>query len=142
MFGWLRKNKPKQISPEQMSKETRIMHTYMELLRAYPHHVLEESWLPADKKGMIEIFKILWLGANVQNLTKMREVIEDYWCRLSLFQLGVGSVPISFEISKDNPTVKEWYDRKERVEKWLNLAAAERKKYESDIKHFAKSGGR
>ncbi len=140
MFGWLRKNTPKKISPEQMSEEmTRIMNTYIALLKAHPHHVLEESWLPADKKRMIEIFKILWLGANVQDLKEMREVTEDYWCGLSLFQLGVGGVPISFDISKDNPTVKEWYERKERVEKWLKLATAEREKYESDIEHFAKS---
>jgi hypothetical protein len=140
MFGWLRKNKPKQISSERMSEEmTRIMSTYIALLNAHPHHVLDESWLPADKNGMIEVFKILWLGANVQNLKEMREVTEDYWCRLSLFQLGVGGVPISFDISKDNPTVKEWHERKERVEKWLKLATAEREKYGSDIEHFAKS---
>jgi hypothetical protein len=38
---------------------------------------------------------------------------------LSHFQPGVGAVPIDVEISKDNPTVKEWRERKERVEKWL-----------------------
>ena len=139
MFGWLRNNKLKHISPgQQMSEEmTRMMNTYIALLKTHPHHVLEELWLPADKKGMIEIFKILWLGASVQDLKEMREVTEDYWRRLSLFQLGVGGVPISFDISNDNPTVKEWYERKERIER-LKLATAEREKYESDIEHFAK----
>jgi len=32
--------------------------------------------------------------------------------------------------------VKEWRERKERVEKWLELANAEREKYESEIEHF------
>lgn len=120
-----------------MSEEmTRMMNTYIALLKAHPHHVLEASWLPADKERMIEIFKILWLAADVQDLNEMREVTEDYWCRLSLFQPGVGGVPISFDISEDNPTVKEWRERKERVEKWLELATAEREKYESEIEHF------
>jgi hypothetical protein len=137
MFGWLRKNKPKQVSPEQMSEEmTRIMNTYIALLKAHPRHVLEASWLPADKERMIEIFKILWLAADVQDLNEMREATENYWCQLSLFQPGVGGVPISFDISKDNPTVKEWRERKERVEKWLEFASAEREKHESEIEHF------
>ncbi len=91
---------------------------------------------PADKERLIEIFKILWLAADVQDLNEMRETTENYWCQLSLFQPGVGGVPISFDISKDNPTVKEWRERKERVEKWLELANAEHEKYESEIEHF------
>jgi hypothetical protein len=35
---------------------------YVALLKAYPHHVVDVSWLPADKQKMIEIFKISWLG--------------------------------------------------------------------------------
>lgn len=140
MFGWLRKTTPKKLSPNQTSEDvTRIMNTYIALLKAHPHHVLEESWLPVNKNRMIEIFKLLWSGANMQGRKEMREVTEDYWCRLSLFQLGVGGVPISFDIKEDNPSVKEWRERKGRVEKWLELAAAERDNYESDIKRFAKS---
>ena len=66
MFGWLRKNKPRQVSAEKMSQEmTRIVSTYVALLKAHPHHVMDASWLPADKQKMIEIFKISWLAGNV-----------------------------------------------------------------------------
>jgi hypothetical protein len=40
---------------------------------------------------------------------------------------------------RKDPTVKEWRERKERVEKWLELATAEREKYESEIEHFQQS---
>ena len=55
---------------------------------------------------------------------------------LSHFQPGVGAVPIDIEISKDNPTVKEWRERKGRVEKWLEIAIAEDEKYEREIEFF------
>ena len=48
----------------------------------------------------------------------------------------VGSTPISYEISKDNPTVKEWYKRQERVEPLLNIATAEDEVYEREIERF------
>ena len=80
MFGWLRNNKLKQISPgQQMSEEmTRMINTYIAFLKTHIHHVLEKSWLPAAKKGTIEIFNRLWLGASVQDLKEMCEVTEDY----------------------------------------------------------------
>ena len=66
----------------------------------------------------------------------MRKAAENWWCLLSHFQPGVGAVPIDVEISKDNPTVKEWRERKERVEKWLEIAIAEDEKYEREIELF------
>jgi hypothetical protein len=55
---------------------------------------------------------------------------------LSHFQPDVGAVPIEIEISKDNPTVKEWRERKERDEKWLEIAIAEEEKYQREIELF------
>ena len=55
---------------------------------------------------------------------------------LSRFQAGVGVTPISYEISKDNPTVKEWYERKERVEPLLKIATADDEIYEREIERF------
>ena len=130
MFGWLRKNKPEQVPAEE---NMRILHTYAALLQAHPHHVLDASWLPADKQKMIEIFKLLLLAGPDD---EMRKAAENWWCLLSHFQPGVGAVPIDVEISKDNPTVKEWRERKERVERWLEIAIAEDEKYEREIALF------
>lgn len=130
MFGWPRKNKPGQVSAEE---NMRILQTYVALLQAHPHHVLDASWLPADKQKMIEIFKLLLLGGPDDELQKK---LVDWWCLLSHFQPGVGAVPIDVEISKGNPTVKEWRERKERVEKWLEIGIAEDEQYESEIELF------
>ena len=67
---------------------------------------------------------------------EMREEVENWWCLLSRFQAGVGSTPISYEISKDNPAVKEWYKRQERVEPLLNIATTEDEIYEREIERF------
>ena len=85
---------------------------------------------------MIEIFKISWLASNAKNNAEMRKATENWWCLLSHFQPDVGAVPIDLDISKDNPTVKEWRERKERVEKWLKIAIAEDEKYEREIARF------
>jgi len=137
MFGWLRKNKSRQVFAEKMTQEmTRIVSTYVALLKAHPHHVMDSSWLPADKQKMVELFKISWLAGNARNNDEMRKAAENWWCLLSHFQPGVGAVPIDVEISKDNPTVREWRERQERVEKWLEIAVAEDEKYEREIEAF------
>ncbi len=137
MFGWLRQNKPTQVSAEKMTNEmARILNTYVALLKAHPHHVIDASWLPADKPKMIEIIKTSWLAAHLRDNDEMRKAAENWWCLLSHFQSGVGAVPIDVEISKDNPTVKEWRERKERLEKWLEIATADDEKYEREIELF------
>lgn len=137
MFGWLKKNKPRPVSPEHMTQEmTGIVSAYVALLKAYPHHVVDASWLPADKLNMIDVFKISWLAGNVRDNDEMRKAAENWWCLLSHFQPGVGAVPIDVEISKDNPTVKEWLERKERVEKWIKIAIAEAEIYEREVAFF------
>lgn len=123
------RDKPEQ---EPADNAMRLVHTYAALLQAHPHHIIDASWLPADKPTMIEIFKLLLSGPN----EKIRKSAEDWWCLLSHFQPGVGAVPIDIEISKDNPTVKEWRERKERVEKWMEIGIVESEKYEREIEFF------
>jgi hypothetical protein len=137
MFRWLGNKKIREVRAEKMSEEmTRIVNAYVALLKAHPHHVMDASWLPADKQKMIEIFKISWLAGDVPDGDEMRKAAENWWCLLSHFQPGVGAVPIDVEISKDNPTVKEWRERKARVEKWLEIATAEDEKYEREVALF------
>jgi hypothetical protein len=124
--------RPAETEQEPAENITRLVHTYVALLQAHPHHIMDASWLPADKRSMIEIFKLSLLAPN----EKIRKSAENWWCLLSRFQAGVGGVPLSFEIPKDNPTVGEWYKRKEKVEKWLKLGTAELETYEREIDRF------
>ena len=125
----LRKNKPREVSAEE---NMRILQTYFALLQAHPHHFMDASWLPAHKQKMIELFKILWLAGN----DEMRKKTENWWCLLSRFQPGLGGMPITFEISKGNPTAKEWREREAQVEPWLETGISEEILYESEIKRF------
>ena len=53
MFGWLRKNKPRQVPAEKTGQEiTRIVGTYTALLEKHPLDIMDASWLPADKQKM------------------------------------------------------------------------------------------
>jgi hypothetical protein len=115
---------------------TRVVNTYVALLKAHPHHVMDASWLPADKWRMIKIFKIWWLAGDVIDNDDMRGAAENWWSLLSRFQPGVGAVPIDYEISEDNLTVREWSERAERVGKWLEIGVAEMEKYGSEIELF------
>jgi hypothetical protein len=124
--------RPGETEQETAENITRLVHTYVALLQAHPHHIIDASRLPADKQMMIEIFKLSLLAPNEE----IRKSAENWWCLLSRFQPGVGAVPIDFEISKDDPTVKEWRERRERVEKWVEMAAAEDEKYEREIERF------
>ncbi len=124
-----RREKPEQEPAENVM---RLVHTYVALLQAHPHHIMDASWLPADKRTMIEIFKLSLSASNEE----IRKSAENWWGLLSHFQPGVGAVPIDIEISKDNPTVKEWRERKGRVEKWLEIAVAEDEKYDREIEFF------
>jgi hypothetical protein len=114
----------------------RILHTYAALIKAYPDHFMDVSWLPADKQKMIEVFKLSWLLADDD---KGRKIAEDWWHLLTRFQPGVGEMPLVIEISKDNPTVKEWRERKALVEPLLEKGIAEDEIYEREIERFKAS---
>ena len=107
MFGWLRRNKPKKYDTARQDTATWMVFTYIALLQTYPHHFMDTSWLPADKQTMTELFKLFWLEAN----NEFRKKAENWWRLLARFQSGVGEMPMSFEILKDNPTVREFYER-------------------------------
>ena len=77
MFGWLRKNKPRQVPAEKTGQEiTRIVGTYTALLEKHPLDIMDASWLPADKQKMTYIFRVLWLAASADNNDKMRRETE------------------------------------------------------------------
>lgn len=97
---------------------------------------MDVSWLPVNKQKMIEVFKSLWLLSGDD---KGRKMAEDLWHLLTQFQPGVGETPIAIDISKDNPTVKEWHERKALVEPLLEKVIAENEIYEREIERFKAS---
>jgi hypothetical protein len=75
----------------------RILHTYAALMKAYPDHFMDVSWLPVDKQKMIEVFKLSWSLAGDD---KGREIAEDWWHLLTRFQPGVGECPSPLKFQK------------------------------------------
>jgi hypothetical protein len=138
MFGsWLRKTKNKQVDAETLpSKMIRTIGVYNSLLNTYPNHVIDVSWLPANKETMAQLFKMIITSGEQYGNSEHRKTTEAYWRLLSHFQPGVGSVPIDIEISKDNPTVAVWTERAERVIGLLEAAIAEGERYEREIERL------
>ena len=137
MFGWLKKKTAKQATSEPFADSaSRAISVYGSILNSYPHHIIDASWLPAQKESMIQIFKLLIAGGQKFENQNHRDRTESYWSMLSRFQPGVGSLPIDVEISRDNPTVAVWRERAARVEKWLEIANAEAEKYEREIERL------
>jgi hypothetical protein len=137
MFGWLKKTTNKQVPPETFANEsTSILGIYTSILHSYPHHLIDESWLPANKETMARLFRLILTSEEQYPNEAHRERTEAYWRALSLFQPGVGSVPIDTEISKDNPTVAVWRERAARAEVWLDIAIAEGERYEREIERL------
>ena len=91
MLGWLRSSILKR-SPEQSAPEvSRIIATYGELLEKYPAAYMDESWLPVSKKQMRRVFKEAWKLAPT---AEMRNYVEVAWPLLSMFQPGIGRIPV------------------------------------------------
>jgi hypothetical protein len=122
--------------PPDREELGRILHTYAALIKAYPDHLMDVSWLPVTKQRMIEVFKLSWLLAGDD---KGRKIAEDLWNLLTRFQPDVGETPLAIDISKDNPTVKEWYERNALVKPLLEKGIAEVEIYKREIERFKAS---
>ena len=91
MLGWLRSSILKR-SPEQRASEvSRIIATYGELLEKHPAAYMDESWLPVSKKQMRRVFKTAW---KIAPTAEMRNYVEVAWPLLSMFQPGIGRIPV------------------------------------------------
>lgn len=79
-------------SPElNASYVSRIIAEYGELLEKYPAAYLDESWLPVSKKKMRLVFKAAW---KIAPTAEMRNYVEVVWPLLSMFQPGIGPIPV------------------------------------------------
>ena len=137
MFGWLKNFTKSKVPREELTDSmTRAVSVYASILNSYPHHIIDSSWLPANKDNMIRLFKMLINAGEHFDDETHRETTENYWSMLSRFQTGIGGVPIDVEIAKDNPTVAVWRERAARVGKWLEISNAEAEKYEREIEEL------
>lgn len=90
MLGWLRSML--RLSPKlNPSDVAGIVAKYGELLEKYPAAYMDESWLPLPKKQMRLVFKAAW---TIAATAEMRHYVEVAWPMLSMFQPGIGPVPV------------------------------------------------
>jgi hypothetical protein len=91
MLGWL-KSAILRRSPELKASEvSSIIAKYGELLEKHPAAYMDERWLPVSKKKMRLVFKAAWKMAPT---SEMRNYVEVAWTMLSMFQPGIGPIPV------------------------------------------------
>jgi hypothetical protein len=90
MLRWLRSTLGLTPKPNP-SEVASIVAKYGELLEKYPAAYMDESWLPLPKKQMRLVFKAAW---TIAPTAEMRHYVEVAWPMLSMFQPGIGPVPV------------------------------------------------
>jgi hypothetical protein len=135
MFGWFNRKRPEQTSNRLSEAVPRILSAYGELLTKYPTAIIDASWLPVNKKIMVEAFKIAWLNAKSG---EARSWIEVGWALLPNFQKGVGDVPLTPDTPENLPT-EETIARLDKYVMWAKLADAEGAIMQRDRDEFKKA---
>lgn len=120
MLGWLRSIL--RLSPKPNPSEVAsIVAKYGELLERYPAAYMDDSWLPLPKKQMRLAFKAGW---TIAPTAEMRHYVEVAWPMLSMFQPGIGPVPVDAAERDGTP------ESLRMLQEYLKLS--ERTKAESD----------
>jgi hypothetical protein len=121
MFGLFNRKRPEQTSNRPSEAVPGILSAYGELLTQHPSAMMDASWLPVNKKAMVEAFKIAWLNAKS---SEARNWLEVGWALLPNFQEGIGNVPVTPETPPDLP-LEETTARLDKYIMWAKLADAE-----------------
>jgi 5-carboxymethyl-2-hydroxymuconate isomerase len=121
MLGWLKSSILRRSPELKASDVSRIIADYGELLEKYPAAYMDESWLPVPKKKMRVVFKAAWKMAPT---AEMRNYVEVAWTLLSMFQPGVGRIPVDAAERDGTP------ESLKMLHEYLKLS--ERSKAESD----------
>ena len=98
MFGWFKSSKPKKPRDLTVADIGDILAKYGELLEKHPTAFMDESWLPVPKDEMRRVFKAAW---KIAPTSEMRDYVEIGWTLLSMFQPGVGAVPLDAAMPRD-----------------------------------------
>ena len=136
MFGWFKRTTPERRSGSHLAEAVpQILIAYGDLLAKHPSAIMDTSWLPVDKRTMVQVFKIAWLGAMTD---EARNSIEVGWALLPNFQEGVGETPITAALPEDQP-VEETIAALEKFNLWGKLVVAEGNIMQRDRDAFKKA---
>jgi hypothetical protein len=102
-----------------------ILDIYGGLLEKYPAAYIDETWLPVDKESMKGAFKSVWILAADDD---GRKWIEHAWMNLSLFQPGVGELPVTCDVLGDATQ-----ENVEKLNRWLSFANIGQKEDEVNL---------
>jgi hypothetical protein len=129
MFGWFKPSRPKKPRDLTVGDVADIISRYGELLEKYPTAYMDESWLPVPKEQMRLVFKAAW---KIAPTAEMRNYVEVGWTLLSMFQPGVGPVPVDAATPKDaSPS-----DITKMLGKYLKIADAAKPESERDYREM------
>ena len=121
---------------DRLSEATpQILSAYAELHTKYPSAIMDALWLPVNKKAMVEVFKIAWLGAKTD---EARNHIEVGWALLPCFQEGVGNTPVTPEIPENVP-LEETIAALDKYTSWGKLVVAEGEIMQRERDEFKKT---
>jgi hypothetical protein len=91
MLAWLKSFMLRRYREPNASDVSKIIAKYGELLEKHPAAYMDESWLPASKEKMRLAFRAAW---KIAPTAEMRSYVEVVWPLLSMFQPGIGSIPV------------------------------------------------
>jgi hypothetical protein len=120
---------------EQLEKDMpRILQEYTKCHTDFPGCVIDTSWLPADKKRMVEVLKFAWLRTKND---EARTWLESGWQFLSWFQDGVGDTPINV-LSKTPAQIppRQLAAYMKDQNRWLEIVSAESEILARECAHF------
>jgi len=81
IFGWFRqRTRERELNKSLSEAVPNILSAYGDLLAKYPAAIMDASWLPVNKKTMVAVFKLAWLGATTD---QARNWIEVGWALLA-----------------------------------------------------------
>jgi len=129
MFGWFKPSQPKKSRDLAARDVADIISKYGELLEKYPTAYMDESWLPVPKEQMRLVFQAAW---KIAPTVEMRNFVEVGWTLLSMFQPGVGPIPVDANTPNDaSPS-----DITKMLGKYLKIADAAKPESERDYREM------
>ena len=134
MFGWFKSSKPNKQRDPTVADIGDILAKYGELIEKHPTAFMDESWLPVTKDEMRRVFKAAW---KISPTPEMRNYVEIGWTLLSMFQPGVGPVPVDAAVPRD--VSRESIRALERFGELSKLAQAESERDLKEKREFVAS---
>jgi hypothetical protein len=128
MLGWFKRKNGRANTAAFVKTVPNVLTQYGDLLEKHPSAYMDDTWLPLDKPSMKRVLKAGWILAADD---EARKWIENAWTCLSLFQPGIGSVPVDCDVlggaSEENL---------KNLDRWVHLANIGRAEDEANQAEF------